>query len=79
MEEEEDQEEVYVNLGKVRIFLTTDPFLVLVERMQQKLHPSLTIPPLPPPNSPNYGQSKGTKGMVWCSRQRKHGRGKSYN
>jgi hypothetical protein len=48
--EQEDQGEVYVNLEKVKVFLTTTyPFIALVEKLQQKLQPSRVIPPILPP------------------------------
>lgn len=69
-EEEEDQGEVYVNLQKVRIFLTTtEPFQELVTEMHRKLHPSIFIPPLLQDNPLDNVENNLTKdvNLTWYS------------
>lgn len=63
-EEERDQEKDHVNLQTVIRFLTTtDPFLVLVEKLRRKVQPQLITPQLPPPEILNGNQRGEQKDM----------------
>lgn len=56
-EEERDQEKDRIDSQTVIRFLTTtDPFLVLVEKLRRKLQSQLIIPPLSPPEILNGNQ-----------------------
>jgi hypothetical protein len=65
---EERDEEVYVDLERIKVWLTTTPpFQTLMDRLAEKIHAPLKLPPLPP----NPMSNRDNENMSWYQRWRK--------